>query len=178
VYSFGVVLFEVLCARKALDKKVETEQWHLANWARKCIERETIGGIIDPNLKGKIAPQCFKVYVEVAESCVRDQAIQRPTMNDVMKKLMFALELQENADVAKEKINPGGEHSYPEIGSFRLVGTTSTVPRDNNVYSEHMLETDSETGTEPTTTGLTYPSLHFDAITTQDAFQDTTDSIA
>jgi hypothetical protein len=85
----------------------------------------TIGRIIDPNLKDKIAPQCFKVYVEVIESCVRDQAIQLPTMNDVMEKLIFALELQENADVAKEKIKPGGEHSYPEIGSFRLVDTTS-----------------------------------------------------
>jgi hypothetical protein len=115
VYSFGVVLFEVLFARQALDEKVETdEQWHLANWARKCIESGTIGNVIDPYLKGKIAPTCFKLYLEVAESCIRDLANQRPTMNDVMKKLRFALELQENADTAmEEKINSGGEPSYP-----------------------------------------------------------------
>jgi serine/threonine protein kinase len=164
VYSFGVVLFEVLCARKALDKKVETEQWHLANWARKCIERETIGRIIDPYLKGKIAPQCFQVYVEVAESCVRDQTIQRPTMNDVMEKLVFALELQENADAAKEKINPDSEHNYPEVVSFSVADTIS-VSRSNSgcTCDGHVLETDSGTGLTTIDIGLTHPD--FDAIT-------------
>jgi serine/threonine protein kinase len=176
VYSFGVVLFEVLCARKALDKKVETEQWHLANWARKCIERENISIIVDPYLKGKIAPECFKVYVEVAESCVRDQPIQRPTMKDVMEKLMFALELQEKADAMKEKINPSGEHSYPEVVSFCVASTTG-VPQKNNVYNGHVLETTSGTGLTTTITGLTYPSdLDSDAITSQDVLTDTANS--
>jgi serine/threonine protein kinase len=176
VYSFGVVLFEVLCARKALDKKVETEQWHLANWVRKCIERETIGRIIDPYLKGKIAPQCFQVYVEVAESCVRDQTIQRPTMNDVMEKLIFALELQENADAAKEKINPDGEHNYPEVVSFSVADTIS-VSRSNSgcTCDGHVLETDSGTGLTTIDIGLTHPD--FDAITSH-CSQDVTDSSA
>jgi serine/threonine protein kinase len=174
VYSFGVVLFEVLCARKALDKKVETEQWHLANWARKCIERETIGRIIDPYLKGKIAPQCFQVYVEVAESCVRDQTIQRPTMNDVMEKLMFALELQENADAAKEKINPDGEHNYPEVVSFSVADTISVSRSNSGCTSDgHVLETDSGTGLTTIDIGLTHPD--FDAITSH-CSQDVTDS--
>ena len=56
VYSFGVVLLEVLCAQKALNQKLEEEEWNLAHWARKCIERGTINEIIDPYLKGKIAP--------------------------------------------------------------------------------------------------------------------------
>nr|POF23577.1 receptor-like protein kinase feronia [Quercus suber] len=59
VYSFGVVMFEVLCGRKALNTKLEHEQWHLANWARKCIEKGTIDQIIDPYLKGKIAIREF-----------------------------------------------------------------------------------------------------------------------
>ena len=33
VYSFGVVLLEVLCARKALNQKLEEEEWNLAHWA-------------------------------------------------------------------------------------------------------------------------------------------------
>ncbi|KAG6719731.1 hypothetical protein I3842_03G021700, partial [Carya illinoinensis] len=105
VYSFGVVLWEVLCARKVLDQKLEEEQWNLANWATKCIDRGSIGQIIDPYLKGKIAPKSFNVYVEVAEGCVREQGIHRPTMDDVMEKLRFALELQENEDAAIDKLN-------------------------------------------------------------------------
>jgi serine/threonine protein kinase len=168
VYSFGVVLFEVLCARKAQDQKLEAEQCHLAKWAQKCIKKGNIGEIIDPYLKGKIAPDCFKAYVEVAESCVRDLASQRPTMNDVMEKLGFALALQQSADVAKEKISPGGEHSYPEVISFSV---SSII----GVHSGHVLEEDSGTGFTSTDNGLTCPSLD-SAITSQDVLTNTTNS--
>ena len=76
VYSFGVVMFEVLCARKALNSKLQEEQRNLASWAQKCIDRGTVSQIIDPYLTNKIAPECLKVYVELAESCVRDHGIQ------------------------------------------------------------------------------------------------------
>ena len=151
VYSFGVVMFEVLCGRKALNTKLEHEQWHLANWARKCIEKGTIGQIIDPYLKGKIAPECFKLYMEVAESCVRDQGIQRPKMNDVMEKLEFAIELQQNADAAQEEINPSGVISYQDVLSFHVV--------------EPVLESDSCIELTTCNSELTNPSLDSDGIT-------------
>ena len=102
VYSFGVVMFEVLCAQKALNHGLQEEERNLASWARKCIERGTINKIIDPYLMNKIALDCFKVYVELAESCVSEHGIKRPTMNDVMEKLEFALELQEYAEATKD----------------------------------------------------------------------------
>uniref|UniRef100_A0A2N9J214 Serine-threonine/tyrosine-protein kinase catalytic domain-containing protein n=1 Tax=Fagus sylvatica TaxID=28930 RepID=A0A2N9J214_FAGSY len=95
-------MFEVLCARKAMNQRLQEEQRNLASWAQKCIDRGTISQIIDPYLSNKIVPECLKVYVELAESCIRDQGIHRPTMNDVMEKLEFALVLQENADKAKD----------------------------------------------------------------------------
>ncbi|WRX21808.1 Serine-threonine/tyrosine-protein kinase [Theobroma cacao] len=115
VYSFGVVLFEVLCARKALDKKLAVDQVNLAHWVKKCIADGTLYQIIDPRLRGKISPECFKVFVEIAESCIQEAGVNRPLMNDVMEKLGYALELQETADAGKEKINPAGEHSYQDI---------------------------------------------------------------
>ena len=120
VYLFGVVLLEVLCGQKAVNSKLGQEQLHLPSWARKCIENGTIYEIIDPYLKGKIAPECFKVYVEVAERCVRDHGIQRPTMNDVMERLEFASGLQENANAEQEKFNPGGDITYQEVRSLRV----------------------------------------------------------
>ncbi|KAG6659325.1 hypothetical protein CIPAW_03G026600 [Carya illinoinensis] len=129
VYSFGVVLWEVLCARKALDQKLEEEQWNLANWVTKCIEKGSIGQIIDPYLKGKIAPKSFKVYVEVAEGCVREQGIQRPTMDDIMEKLRFALELQENEDAAIDRINSADGLTYPNFESGLTMTTISESTR-------------------------------------------------
>ncbi|XP_024019966.1 LOW QUALITY PROTEIN: receptor-like protein kinase FERONIA, partial [Morus notabilis] len=121
VYSFGVVLFEVLCARKPVDIKLEEDQRNLAQWARKSIKEGRIQNIIDPYLIGKIAPECFKKFVEVAERCVRDYWSQRPTMHEVMENLEFVLELQEQADATQLGNNPDGRCSYPEKLSFHLV---------------------------------------------------------
>ncbi|PON73653.1 Mitogen-activated protein kinase kinase kinase [Trema orientale] len=120
VYSFGVLLFEVLCARKPIDMKLDHAQKNLASWARTCIRKRTIQNIIDPVLMGRIAPECFKMFVELAESCVRDGRIQRPTMGDVMEKLEFVLELQEKEDADKERMNPGGVYSYPMVSIPRI----------------------------------------------------------
>ncbi|KAK4602957.1 hypothetical protein RGQ29_011803 [Quercus rubra] len=151
VYSFGVVLLEVLCGRKAVNTKLGQEQLHLASWARKCIGNGTIYEIIDPYLKGKIAPECFKVYVEIAENCVRDQGIQRPTMNDVMEKLEFALELQQNADTEQEKINPNGDITYQEVRSFGVSGPAGAVASRQNNFHNIGPVLDSDTGNEPST---------------------------
>uniref|UniRef100_A0A7N2LHC8 Protein kinase domain-containing protein n=1 Tax=Quercus lobata TaxID=97700 RepID=A0A7N2LHC8_QUELO len=150
VYSFGVVMFEVLCVRKALNQRLQQEEQNLASWARKCIERGTICEIIDPYLMNKIAPKCFKVYVELTESCVSDHGNERPTMNDVMEKLEFALELQEYAEATKD--------TDSKVVSFD-VATANGAPWYNNVYHGQMLESSSGTELSTISTGLSYPGL-------------------
>ncbi|XP_030970497.1 receptor-like protein kinase FERONIA [Quercus lobata] len=109
VYSFGVLLFELLCGRSVLDVKLEKERVDLVSWARRCKREGTLNEIIDPYLMGKIAPECFKIYVDIASSCVRDKGKDRPAMGEVEVGLEHSLQLQERADAAREE----GEYDYP-----------------------------------------------------------------
>ncbi|KAM1954354.1 hypothetical protein ACFX1T_023710 [Malus domestica] len=95
VYSFGVVLCEVLCSRPAVVHAVETRQMNLAKWAKSCHRDGELDQIIDPNMKGKIETECLNKFVEIAMSCINDSGIERPTMNDVVKGLEFALQLHQ-----------------------------------------------------------------------------------
>ena len=110
VYSFGLVLLQLLCGRKTL------EQRHLLEWVRKCKRERTINEIVDPYLMGKIAPECFKKYVDIATSCVQKRGKNRPTIGEVEVILGHAMELQKSADAARKDVDPGGDHyNYPIV---------------------------------------------------------------
>nr|AEJ72557.1 putative serine/threonine kinase [Malus domestica] len=91
VFSFGMVLFEVLCAKSGSREIPE------------CVERgETFPAMIDPFLVGKVAPDCLRKFMNIAERCVRPTGAERPTMGEVQVELECALELQERADAVKQ----------------------------------------------------------------------------
>lgn len=96
VYSFGVVLCEVLSARPPLLRTAKKNQMSLVDWFQECYRNQMLDEIVDSFLEGSIVPESLKKFGEVAVSCLLDDGIKRPSMNDVVWGLEFALQLHES----------------------------------------------------------------------------------
>ncbi|CAL9014240.1 unnamed protein product [Prunus brigantina] len=137
VYSFGVVLCEVLCARPALMRTVEKKEMSLAMWFKACHQNGELDQIIDPSLKGKIEDECFKVFVEIALSCMHENGKQRPSMNNVVEGLVQALKLQQDGDKMDEDDETKGETKEATImnesdGGFSSSWTESSDSKNSS----------------------------------------------
>ncbi|XP_057769784.1 receptor-like protein kinase FERONIA [Salvia miltiorrhiza] len=100
VYSFGLILFEVLFAEKESDRWFDEDQVILAQWIKSCMGTN-LPGYIDPFLVGRTVPDSLKIFLEAADRCLLDYGIDRPSMTDIVARLEAALQLQEATEAIK-----------------------------------------------------------------------------
>ncbi|XP_047310723.1 receptor-like protein kinase FERONIA [Impatiens glandulifera] len=91
VYAFGVVLWEVLCGRPAIDTNAEGPEHSLALWSQYCFNEGMVDEIIEPTLKGQMSATCLKIFTQVANLCLKNDPTERPSMAGVVEKLELAL---------------------------------------------------------------------------------------
>ncbi|XP_058214203.1 putative receptor-like protein kinase At5g39000 [Rhododendron vialii] len=108
VFSFGVVLLEVLCGRRTIDVRLEEEQMSLVRWAQMNIKEGTLDRIIDPSLNGDTTPDSLEYFAELANECLHIQPKERPTMTEVVKSLQIALVLHERQGRSQGAIAKAG----------------------------------------------------------------------
>nr|XP_043623694.1 uncharacterized protein LOC122595406 [Erigeron canadensis] len=96
VYAFGVVLLEVLCRMRAIDRRLELQ--NLAAWFQDCIKKGKWKDIPDFYISHQIAPKCLKEFGRIAERCLYENPKKRPTMAEVLFSLESLLTIQEKYD--------------------------------------------------------------------------------
>ncbi|XP_073140032.1 receptor-like cytoplasmic kinase 176 isoform X3 [Henckelia pumila] len=88
VYSYGVVLLELLTGRKPVDLTQPPGQENLVTWARPLL---TINGgletIIDPTLKPNVPLDSVSKVAAIASMCVQPEVSHRPFMGEVVQAL-------------------------------------------------------------------------------------------
>ncbi|KAD2393980.1 hypothetical protein E3N88_40957 [Mikania micrantha] len=98
VYALGVVLFEVLCGKRAVDRSIDEEQWALAIWAQDSIKEGRLKQIVDTSIRGSVSTKYVKMFSQLAKRCLHKHLKQRPTMAEVVVCLESILALQEKAN--------------------------------------------------------------------------------
>ncbi|XP_027929610.1 receptor-like protein kinase FERONIA [Vigna unguiculata] len=93
VYSFGVVLLQVMTGKIIYGQ--DKDHCLAKELLEKCVFEE----LIDPKIKGKIAAECWQVFIDITLRCIKIEADERPAMGEVEVELELALLLQEQADL-------------------------------------------------------------------------------
>lgn len=126
VFSFGVVLLEMLTGRKALDKSRPGRERDLVEWGRPLLkDLNKLEGIIDPRLDGQYSVEGARKLAALARQCLSRNPKSRPSMSSVIKALQPLLDLKD----------------IP-IGPFVYVAPTQDVNTSNDVTKEKALDID------------------------------------
>ncbi|KAL0705213.1 hypothetical protein Bca4012_071638 [Brassica carinata] len=89
VFSFGVVLLELVTGRKPVDTSQPLGDESLVEWARPllshAVETEEFEALVDPKLgRNYVGAEMFRM-IEAAAACIRHSAAKRPRMSQIVR---------------------------------------------------------------------------------------------
>ncbi|KAL2454339.1 Serine/threonine-protein kinase PBS1 [Abeliophyllum distichum] len=119
VFSFGIVLLELMTGRRAYDLTRERGKHTLLNWARPMLnDRKNFVQLADPQLKGQFPKPVFSKVIDVAITCLREDARSRPTMIEVVNALDYLKSRQYDPHAAPSKDQGQRNKSNANVSEF------------------------------------------------------------
>ncbi|KAK9039633.1 hypothetical protein V6N11_014829 [Hibiscus sabdariffa] len=127
IFSFGVVLLELITGRKALDDSRAREERFLADWARPMLrDGINVFNLADPLLRGHFSKSTMKKALEVAFLCIQENANCRPSISDIVLTLDYLTSHPYRAHEAAKRVSiKGPDNESPKE-------TTRMLDRDFN----------------------------------------------
>ncbi|XP_044471629.1 proline-rich receptor-like protein kinase PERK1 [Mangifera indica] len=117
IFSFGVMLLELITGRRPVDSSPSYVEDSLVDWARPLLNRALEDGnfdsLADPRLQNNYDHNEMARMVACAAACVRHSARRRPRTSQIVRALEGDMSLSD----LNEGIRPGHGNIYSSYGS-------------------------------------------------------------
>ncbi|KAG2686428.1 hypothetical protein I3760_09G005300 [Carya illinoinensis] len=112
VYSYGVVLLELLTSQKAIDFSRDQDDVNLATYVGQRANTGASMEVVDQRLLGKEPTDdtltSIKLFLELALSCLREKKGDRPGMKDVVQELQCIIQIVDQEQAITKDVNVDG----------------------------------------------------------------------
>ena len=122
VYSYGMVLLEIVSGRRNFDLSDDTGRKKFSIWAYEEFEKGNIGSIVDNRLpESDVDMEQLERAVQASFWCIQEQPSQRPTMGKVVQMLEGIMEIE----------RPPAPKAIDGSVTVSSTGTSGSVPVSN-----------------------------------------------
>ncbi|KAJ4839056.1 Cold-responsive protein kinase 1 [Turnera subulata] len=131
IYSFGVLLVEIVSGRSNTNTRLPIEEQYLLERTWKLYERRELIALVDTSLNGDFDPEEACRFLKIGLLCTQDIPKNRPSMSTVVKMLTGEKYFDENK-ISK----PGLISDFMDL-KVRGPGPTQTRTKTNSTTTSH-----------------------------------------
>ncbi|KAJ9537049.1 hypothetical protein OSB04_029782 [Centaurea solstitialis] len=105
LWSFGVVLYEILSGRKAIDRNLPQSEQKLVEWVKQFpADSKRFRMIMDPRLNNQYSMEAARKVAKLASSCLRRNPDERPEMSRIVDVLQEAIRESEEMETRSSQV--------------------------------------------------------------------------
>lgn len=147
VYSYGVVLLELLSGRKPVDMSQPPGQENLVAWARPLLtSKEGLETIIDKSLGCDVPFDSIAKVAAIASMCVQPEVSHRPFMGEVVQALKLVCNECDEAKAGSRSTSQEDLSIDIDAGDSTGFGQLTDPLRSQSLLPNFNSRIDTETG--------------------------------
>ncbi|KAI7758224.1 hypothetical protein M8C21_018746, partial [Ambrosia artemisiifolia] len=130
IYSFGIILCEILCGRLACAEDCKDKSQSLGPLAKRFYEEKKLDELVFVGIKEQIGPESLTTFVDIAYKCLQDKSEERPTAHEVVIQLKKALDVQKDYEIWEAQL----PQDYKEIIKMSKTPEIYSTSKRKDIY--------------------------------------------